>query len=481
LPFRAFIVSCVTLSLAALILSAAAFYNRYPLLYPDTITYLADGVQLVRRLSLWQPEVGWPANGRSVYYGLAIWPLHLQWSLWPIVFVQALLLSHLMRLTLRCLDIPVGPVGFIIIVAVLTLLTPISWHVSHVMPDVFAGILILAMYLLGYRSDRLRRWETPYLIVLATSAILFHASHLAIGLALLGQGVLTWLLSPKRRKQVRLVLLAIPVGAGLAGLLAYPLIVRHQIALAPNSLPYYLARLWVDGQARSYLQQTCKTTPYALCHRMDDIGTEDTVQFIFGLGADIQAVRAEASRITLGTIRTYPGWVARSAAENFGKQLLTFRLEVGLNEQDRQGLKQMLPADFERFQTSRQRAGELDTTHLYAINVAQYIFIGLSVLAVVPLVFLRRRLSPGLMTALLTIGIALGANAFVAGAISSPVARYQGRVVWLVPFWVSAAGLSFHARRTQKLPRDRNISFEGDHRRQALIAGASAGDALSKA
>jgi hypothetical protein len=364
LPIRRFLASFAALSLASLILSAVALYNRYPLLYPDTITYLADGEQFVRRLFLWLPEVGWPASGRSVYYGVAIWPLHLEWSLWPIVFAQALLLGHLMRLTLRCIDVPVGPVGFIIFAAVITILTPISWHVSHVMPDVFAGMLILAMFLLGYRSDRLRRWETPYLMVLATCAIMFHVSHLIIGLALLVQGALIWLAVPKWRRAVRPVLLAVPVLAGLVALVTYPWIARHQIALAPNGLQYHLARLWVDGQARAYLRHVCPTTPYALCRHMD-IKTDEADQVLWAFGADFKAVRAESSRIILGTIRAYPGWVAESAAKNFGRQLVTFQSEAWHpTEWDRSASSQLSPVVPAGFSDSRQMAGEFDEKRL---------------------------------------------------------------------------------------------------------------------
>ncbi len=183
-PRRSFVVSCVTLSMSALILSSAALYNRYPLIFYDTFTYLADGEQFVRRRWLWNAKVGWPANGRPVYYGVAIWPLRLDWSLWPVVFVQALLVGHLIQLTLRCMDVALPSVGFVLFVAALTLLTPVSWHVSHIMPDIFAAVLILAMYLLGYCRDRMRRWELFHLMVLATSAIgkrPCHNDHLVAG------------------------------------------------------------------------------------------------------------------------------------------------------------------------------------------------------------------------------------------------------------------------------------------------------------
>ena len=77
-----------------------------------------------------------------------------------------------------------GAIGFLALIAALAVLTPLSWHVSHVLPDVLTGALILAIFLLGFRREQLTRAETVYLFLLAAACICFHLSNLPIALAL---------------------------------------------------------------------------------------------------------------------------------------------------------------------------------------------------------------------------------------------------------------------------------------------------------
>ncbi|HZY59753.1 MAG TPA: hypothetical protein VFE56_08325, partial [Candidatus Binataceae bacterium] len=74
-----------TLLAATLVLSGAAIYNGYPLVYPDTGDYVALA----------------DISFRSIFYSLLIAPARLTGSLWPVVFLQSLIVAHLLRLILR--------------------------------------------------------------------------------------------------------------------------------------------------------------------------------------------------------------------------------------------------------------------------------------------------------------------------------------------------------------------------------------------
>ena len=144
--------------MGALILSGMAFINKYPLLFPDTYSYLTDGINLIR--------LKWPDNQRPVFYGLFIWLLHWEHTLWPVVLVQGLILTHLIWLTLRVHSAALSPLVFLGIIALLAILTPLSWYASHIMPDVFLGVLILSAFLVIFCRDQLRKGETIYLFLL---------------------------------------------------------------------------------------------------------------------------------------------------------------------------------------------------------------------------------------------------------------------------------------------------------------------------
>src|ERR1017187_814746 len=75
--------------LGALLLAWPAFYNGFPLLYPDSMTYLGDGPVVARALFLHQFSDYY--GMRSFFYSLGILPLHWNLTPWPIVALQCLL------------------------------------------------------------------------------------------------------------------------------------------------------------------------------------------------------------------------------------------------------------------------------------------------------------------------------------------------------------------------------------------------------
>jgi hypothetical protein len=85
--------------LGALLLSWPAFYNGFPLLYPDSMTYLFDGHVVARAVFLHQPSDYYGV--RSFFYSLGILPFHWNLSPWPIVALQCLLVAWILWLLVR--------------------------------------------------------------------------------------------------------------------------------------------------------------------------------------------------------------------------------------------------------------------------------------------------------------------------------------------------------------------------------------------
>jgi hypothetical protein len=85
--------------LAALVLCWPAIYNRYPLLYPDSISYLGEGPQIARAVLLRKLS---PVYGdRPLIYGLGIMPFHWKRTPWPVVGLNALLTAWVVWLVVR--------------------------------------------------------------------------------------------------------------------------------------------------------------------------------------------------------------------------------------------------------------------------------------------------------------------------------------------------------------------------------------------
>ena len=194
----------------AALLCCVALINGGPIYYPDTGSYIIDGQRLF--------ELTRPLNVRPVFYGLAIWFLHWNRTLWPVIIVQALVMIHLVSLTMRAAGVRPSPWGLVAVAAGLATLTPLAWYVAHVLPDVFTGAVILSLYLLAFCRDRLSRGETVYLVLLAAAAISFHLTHLRHRCRHRRRRLaLAWALWPAIRRETRPLLALAPLLLALAG------------------------------------------------------------------------------------------------------------------------------------------------------------------------------------------------------------------------------------------------------------------------
>ena len=453
-----------------LLVCTAAFVNGGPILFPDTLSYLSDGTNLVR--------LSRPINERSVSYGLMIWPLHGERTLWPVVLAQGLVVAHLLRLALRVMGVDARTPAFLAIVAALALATPLSWHASHVLPDVFAGVSVLALFLLGFAAHRLGRGEVAYLVLLAATAISFHLSHLPTALAIVGATMLSWAIGHWRRGSratadadataaaaaaaarvdPRPLLVIAPVALAVAGLLAFSLAVYGFASLTPRSPPFAVARLLADGPAKAWLREVCPQRRLALCPHLDTI-PDNEIAIVWGFfherrrTPEYARMRAEQGEVVLGTLLRFPREVIGNALSATAWQLATIESEAQFNDADRWKLPARYPYADAAFEGSMQDRGLLSKPSLAHVNrvhgwVALSSAIGAAVSAI--LCARRRQWLPALFTAV--VALALLANAFTTGTLSGVYGRYQGRLIWLLTLcaivgWWRWAASGRHARR----------------------------------
>src|SRR5258706_4026458 len=138
---------------ATLILLAPALWNGFPLLEYDTGGYLARWFEGTLEVS------------RSTVYGLFLVALARP-DFWPAVAVQAALTVWVIALVLRAHKLGGRPVVLLVTVAGLSVATTLPWLASILLTDIFAGLGVLALYLLVLRDETLARWERAALAVL---------------------------------------------------------------------------------------------------------------------------------------------------------------------------------------------------------------------------------------------------------------------------------------------------------------------------
>ncbi|MEY4858722.1 MAG: hypothetical protein RLZZ235_889, partial [Pseudomonadota bacterium] len=233
----------------AALLIWTAFFNGYPLLFSDSGGFLH---QTLGPLMLWD---------KPYIYGPFLHAFHLRISLWGPVIAQGLILSHLLWLMQRAVCARATPLWHIGLCAFAALATAAPFSAALLMPDIFAPIVVLGLFLLGFGGAALSRWEQVYLIFLVALGIAAHLAHLPLALGLCGVALLLRLC----RFPGRLFAMALPVAIAVAALLATNAIGHGRLALSPHGSVFLLARLQEDGPASALLKARCPDAGWYLC------------------------------------------------------------------------------------------------------------------------------------------------------------------------------------------------------------------------
>jgi hypothetical protein len=425
--------------LGALALAWPAFYNGFPLLYADSMTYLDDGRIVARALFLHQFSDYY--GMRSFFYSLGILPWHWNITPWPIVALQCFLVAYVVWLVVRSIS-PLHTVAcYLVLVLPLSLLTSASWYAAFIMPDILGPVLYLSVYLLVFARETLSRAERLALYIIAFAGVTAHASHflLAAGLC-----VLLLLFAAFERRPFPGRFPALGEVASIIALAAAAQMALHGYLYGKPSLngerpPYLMARVTADGPGRWYLEQHCPQLHWVVCNHLGAL-TSDPDDFLWApdgvYDSSSSAERVEIDReempLVLAAVRTYPREQLMKSAANFRDQFLAFGL-YGFDSSPwiLDQFNDVLPRARTSYLESREARDALPLDRLSDI---QWWTVVASLGATGVLIpFLWRRRSPQLAGLTLVIVSMVVANAFVTGVLSDVEDRYECRVIWLIP------------------------------------------------
>lgn len=437
-------VSWAAVAAAGLLLAWPAAWNGYPLVFADTGTYLGQAILLY---------LGWD---RPPHYSLFLHALHWRVTLWTVPLAQGLIAAHLLALALRVLGRP-GAAPLLGMAALLAVGTGLPWVVAQVMPDVFTGLLVVALWLLGFgrarlsRGERasLSRGERAWLVLLAAGMVAAHLSHLplALGLALVG-GALAALRVGPGPGLATAGRMAAPAALAALALVAANAAGHGRVSVSPFGSVFMAARLMADGPALRTLDALCPVEAWRVCALRERLPMPEN-DFLWppegplrgALGGG-KAWSEEASAIVAATLAREPGAVALAAARNALGQFARLGTGDGLEPwRGEPGPEPLLAAHFPAgelaaYRASRQQAGLLqqDAARLGALHVG----LAWAALALLPvLAWLRRREAAAAALCLLVLAAAIG-NATLTGGLSGVHDRYQGRIAWLFLFAAAA-------------------------------------------
>ncbi len=430
------------LVLAALMLVWPAFWNGYPLVFADTGTYLGQALLVY---------LGWD---RPPFYSAFLLATHWRLTLWGPVLAQGLIVAHLLALTLRALGRP-DPWFLLAAAAALSVLTGLPWLAAQLIPDVFTGVVVLALWLLGFKAPSLSAGERLWLLLLATAAVASHQSHLplALGLALCGAALLLLVRRaplPALRGAARMAAPAVLAGCAMV---AVNLAGHGRASPSPFGSVFLATRLVYDGPGMDMLRRTCPDVGWRICPVLDRLGAHHNA-FLWEPASPLHSElggpktwAAEASAIVAAVLREAPGAVALGVARNTLEQ---FRLvDTGDGLEPWPGVPGPEPLigrffqhELGRFLEGRQQRGSLleDAQAMAPLHRAVALG-GLLALLAAPALFRRRLGLAGVALVALVLAAAVG-NAAITGGLSGPAVRYQARLAWLFAFAPAALALA---------------------------------------
>ena len=474
----------LTLAGTALLL-LAILIDRMPTVFTDTDDYYSQGVELWQAAKVhWfgiapEPDLRSAADkaqaaidaelsrtqmsARSTSYSVFLYGLESAGTLWLMAAVQGACAAWSLLLLLRCAVPRAGPRAYLLMMAWLAAASTLPFFAGFAMPDVFAGIAVacVALVLLYWRElTRPERWGVAILLAFA---LVTHTSHelLAIVLVPIGAALLWWARAGRRQAAVRLGIVTGAIVAAIAINSAYGLVVQAQTGEKLRHQPFLMARMLADGPGRDYLRHACATGErYALCKfrklPLDD--SEDVlwsdlpttgVFLIANYAARVQ-LELDEPRFVLGTLAYAPWGQFKASATNWWKQLLLVEVDDPVRDPhyymtDDYWAKTYLP-DLIMAVAHCGRRGDQCPLRLTktasawwhgGIVLASLLAIGA---ALGPL--LRRPLDADTRRLIALAGLILAAvffNAGITGVLSGPFARYESRLIWLVPALAAVA------------------------------------------
>lgn len=431
-----------------LMLLAPALWNGYPILQSDTGGYLARWYE------------GHLVPSRSTVFGLY---LHFGENsyFWLNLAIQALATMWILQVTLRVFGLA-KPWRLFGLCLVLTLTTALPWLASMLLTDIFAGLSVLALYLLVLHGGKLSTPEKVALFVFTAFAAATHSATMGV---LLGLCCVGWMARPFLRRRIKATSLwqgTMTIAAGAIMLVSANYALSGQVAWTPGGYSIAFARMLQDGIVTRYLNDHCPSQQFKLCPYRNELPeTADDFlwsrETVFNKLGRFSGMRDEMAYIASHALADYPLWQAEEALLATGEQML--KVATGENTDHptlmhtygifRDYLSQQLKVvDAARQQKSHLTFGPFNLIHVPVALVSTVLVFALLIGAI-----WQRRLDD--VTLLIaTVCLTLLGNAFICGVISGPHDRYGSRLVWITTFAVMIAAM----RRWQRDETPKNLS-----------------------
>jgi hypothetical protein len=465
--------------------ASAAIVNRQPFFFYDTIVYVQGVDAAVGRLLGDRFRTSWTRkteasgtesskadstnrrvgsnieaagtiilSGRSIYYGFLLYLSHFLSHFWLMVFIHSVVFIYL-GYTLICTCLEFAFRTFVWITAATLILSPASFYISFLMPDILASYVIVAVVILTLFWQSLAVHQRVIVSSILLFCILSHITHLVLLFGLISAIITLQLLfrrsrlSPVAMRTPLIILIAIVLG-GFIGELAYYQGVRLTTGAGPIRPPFLMARLIEDGPGYRFLQENCERRTYRVCNFVDRmpitsedfLWLNDPTRGVF-LPADRtakQELSAEQTLFALDVLYFDPAGQIFVSAKNTIREFLAVGLDEFFASHARlQFYQDGLPPEY----LEKLIHGRIASSDKF-LDTSEKVFFGVYIISMCGLLLLWWRLRHGsnlhddqyqrirMLIMLVLVGLVL--NACICGVFAGIFERYQTRVSWLAIF-----------------------------------------------
>lgn len=386
-------------------------------------------------------------SGRSAYYGALA---YLGWitTLWFPIVVQCLAGAWLIADIFRILAPKRWILAFFASTVALTFASSLGFFSVLIMPDVWAGFMVLALAILWSVPKRISRRRMLGLLMILSFSALAHQSHLALLTLMVLFRAMIWAFRwPRSRSSYTLTIPLLAVIIGLCGQIAFNRAVVFAYGAPPLARPMITAHLVDLGPGTIYARASCPESGYELCTYVDRLPT-DWISFLFspstrngvfatGRPQTQRRLSAEQFDFVIGTLAFAPLETLRQLTGEGLKQFATLSLkDIAITKRQSGFLNRNFPADI----ASEIRASQIYKRPHLVPHMSRILGVTTAMAAVILFIMLLRwrhlYKDNVLIAIVLTCLAGFAVNALICGILASPYGRFQARVAWLLPLVV---------------------------------------------
>ncbi len=474
---------------ALIIMTFVAAVGR-PNVFTDTRDYMIHGArfyQALRRTFLGEKEpvpvtaeekaaaelLKWHKHfdhsnvgARSPYYGIFLYTLAHRGTLWLLASVQALACAWMLFLLWRSMAPAAPGWTYYALMATLSMGTSLPWVASFAMPDIFASLLVIGAALLLFYRTELTRGEKVGVCAIGGVTLAFHGSHPLLMVAMIVVGVLMARLmrAPKAAIRGYVQIAGVGIVSAVVALFVYAEAIYLHTGDHLRRPPFMMALVISDGPGKTYLRESCaQGAPWVMCpFRNLPLKNSDQILWssqpatgVFNRLSyeDRVAMEQQEMEFVVATFVHHPVAQTVASLKDWGQQLTEFYVDDPLRRPmafmlhkywGRTNLVDLMRGVGECGKWGELCEPKIRIAELEAIDTP---IVLLSILGLVVALCQRSTLLGAIRrrsfdwqdpmaratAACLFIAAAVVINAGICGMIAGPFARYQARVIWLVP------------------------------------------------